>query len=771
MGASQVRLGAMAGPISAMTMAAPANRVEIVVPVYNAPADLRACVESVLRHTTGDYALVLIDDASPDPEVHAYFDELAACGLSKLTLLRNDRNLGFTGTANRGMTRSRADVVLLNSDAIVTAEWLDALRRCAASDARIGTITPFSNNAEICSFPRLCENEVWREGADPERVRAAIDAAAVPYYPDIPTGVGFCFYVRRALIDAIGPFDAAFGAGYGEENDFCLRAHSAGFRNVLCDDAFVLHTGGRSFEGAKEALGVRNTAILLERHPDYLDHVRDYIARDPLKPLREAALTAYDRMFGAPLGVLHVIHGGGGTEAHARALIEGMRGRIRHALATVRGDCWRIEEHRTDGSTLLCEFGRREEEPLEDFLRMLCAAHGVGLVHLHNISGSRERLLDAMPKLGIPYGLTVHDLSFACPTITLHRADGFYCGAVTDVDACRTCLSGQPGFDTIDIARWRQRHASLVAGASFIIAPTRWAADTFRRYFPPADVAVIAHGLPPRMPRKHGATQVVMIPDDEVPTVAVLGAIGPDKGARRIERLASLAAERDARVRFVVVGYLDRQQDAWQSEDGRLTVHGKYDPRELPVLLDYYRASLVLFPSAGPETFAFTLSEAWAASRAVLAPPIGALSERVGDHGAGWVMTEDEWRDESLMLDRILDLLSPYNAVAIENAGARAAQIPIPTLEDMVSATTAVYERAAATATVTHVPVDKRRVAEAFGYRAWTPPARVAPEAAETPPVRSLVRTAQRFRQTPVGRLLYRLMPPRAVDALKARLR
>jgi O-antigen biosynthesis protein len=754
-----------------MTIGAPAMPIEIVVPVYNAPADLRACVESVIRHTTGDYALVLIDDASPDPAVRVYFDELAARGLSKLTLLRNDRNLGFTGTANRGLTRSRADVVLLNSDTIVTAGWLDALRRCAASDSRIGTITPFSNNAEICSFPRLCENEVWPEGSDPERVRAAIAAAAVPYYPDLPTGVGFCLYVRRALIDTIGPFDAAFGAGYGEENDLCLRAHAAGFRNVLCDEAFVLHTGGRSFEGAKEALGVRNTAILLERHPDYLDLVREYIARDPLKPLREAALTAYDRMFGPALGILHVIHGGGGTEAHARALIEGTRSRIRHALATVRGDRWRIEQHRTDGSKTFCEFGRRDEEPLEDFLRMLCATFGIGLVHLHHISGSRERFLDAMPKLGIPYGLTVHDLHYACPTITLHRADGFYCGAVTDVETCRTCLSGQPGLETIDIARWRQRHATLVAGAAFVIAPTRWAADTFRRYFPSADVAVIAHGLPSHAQRKHGATQVVIIPDDDVPTVAILGAIGPDKGARRIERLASLAAEREASVRFIVIGYLDRQQDAWQSEDGRLTVHGKYDPRELPVLLDYYRVSLVLFPSAGPETFAFTLSEAWAAGRAVLVPPIGALVERVGDHGAGWVMSEDEWRDESQMLDRILDLLSPYNAVAIENAGARAARMPIATLEDMVGATTAVYERAAATAGVEHVPVDRPRTAEAFGYRAWTPPVRVALEPVEIPPVRGLARTAQRFRQTTMGRLLYRLMPPRAVDALKARLR
>lgn len=747
--------------------------IDIVVPVYNAPRDLRRCVEAVLEHSGEGYALVLIDDASPDAGVREYFDELASRGLPQLTLLRNAQNLGFTKTANRGMTRSAADVVLLNSDAIPTSGWLDALRRCAASDASIGTITPFSNNAEICSFPRLCENAVWPEGADAEPMRAAIAAAAVPYYPELPTGVGFCLYIRRALIEAIGTFDAVFGAGYGEENDFCLRAHQAGYRNALCDDAFVLHTGDRSFEGSKETLGPRNTALLLERHPDYLDLVRGYIARDPLGALREAALTAYDRMFGAPLGVLHVIHGGGGTEAYVRALVRGTQGRIRHVLATVRGDCWRIEEHRTDGSTMHCEFGRRDEEPLDDFLRMLCAVYGIGLVHLHNISGARERFLDAMPKLRIPYGCTVHDLHFACPTITLHRADGFYCGAVTDVATCARCLAEQPGLERVDIAGWRDRHAALVAGAAFLIAPSRWASDTFRRYFPSAEVTVIAHGASEREGGKHRAVQVVMMPDDDVPTIAMLGAIGPDKGARRIERLAQLATERIARVRLVVVGYLDRQQEAWQSADGRFTVHGRYDPRDLPKVLDYYRVALVVFPSAGPESFAFTLSEAWAAGRPVLVPPIGALAERVAEHGGGWIMQQDEWHDESLMLARILDLVSPHNAAAMRDAGASASRTPVATLEAMVQATTAVYDRATATGSVHHVPVDRPRVAEAFGYRPWTPPLRAAATIAEATPLprAGLATTAQRFRRTTVGRLLVRLMPPRAVDALKARFR
>ncbi|MFI4904670.1 MAG: glycosyltransferase family 2 protein, partial [Burkholderiales bacterium] len=117
--------------------------IDIVVPVYNAPDDVRTCVASVLAHTSQRHRLTLIDDASPDPRIAALFAEIAARALPQLTLLRNAANLGFTGTANRGFEVSRNDVVLLNSDTIVAEGWLDALVRCADADASIGTITPF----------------------------------------------------------------------------------------------------------------------------------------------------------------------------------------------------------------------------------------------------------------------------------------------------------------------------------------------------------------------------------------------------------------------------------------------------------------------------------------------------------------------------------------------------------------------------------------------------------------------------------------------------
>ena len=74
----------------------------------------------------------------------------------------------------------------------------------------------------------------------------------------------------------------------------------------------------------------------------------------------------------------------------------------------------------------------------------------------------------------------------------------------------------------------------------------------------------------------------------------------------------------------------------------------------------------------GPETFSFTLSEAWTAGLPAVVPPIGALVDRVSATGAGWVLTEEEWRSDERMLDRIVAVLDPTKKDAYELAAARA---------------------------------------------------------------------------------------------------
>ena len=106
---------------------------------------------------------------------------------------------------------------------------------------------------------------------------------------EIPTGIGFCMFLSRAALDEIGDFDeAAFGRGYGEENDWCLRASAAGWRHLLCGDLFVFHAGGASFGQDAQALQASAMSVLQTRYPDYNKQIAEFIERDPIEPLRFA---------------------------------------------------------------------------------------------------------------------------------------------------------------------------------------------------------------------------------------------------------------------------------------------------------------------------------------------------------------------------------------------------------------------------------------------------------------------------------------------------
>jgi GT2 family glycosyltransferase len=266
----------------------------VVVPVFNAPRELDRCLRSLWATLPLGAEVLIIDDASTDPELHAVLRAARArCG-PRWRFLRNPENLGFVGTANRGMEACDGDVVLLNSDTEVTDGWLEGLARCLASDPAIATATPWTNNGEIASLPRFCA--VNPVPADRDAIATVLADAGAPEYPDLPTAVGFCMAIARRAIERIGSFDEErFGKGYGEENDFSLRAQAAGLRNVLCDDVYIVHLGGRSFGPLGLRPGDDSMRRLLDLHPDYLDRVQAFIAGDPLAPRRRAVLGALEQ--------------------------------------------------------------------------------------------------------------------------------------------------------------------------------------------------------------------------------------------------------------------------------------------------------------------------------------------------------------------------------------------------------------------------------------------------------------------------------------------
>ena len=265
------------------------SRATIIVPVYQALDDLRRCLQSLERTLPAGTRVLLADDASPDPEIQRLLSRAAEGSKLNICTVRRERNLGFVGNVNRAFAEAaQDDVILFNSDAWGTPGWFEAMLDCADSDPQIATITPWSNNAEICSFPDFCRAAPVPDEAEAARIACAVRDAGQAIYPELPTGVGFCMFIRRAALRSIGDFDeATFGRGYGEENDFCMRAAGHGWRNVLCDNAYVAHRGGASFSPEGHHPGGENLARLNARYPYYNARVADFIRRDPLAPLRQ----------------------------------------------------------------------------------------------------------------------------------------------------------------------------------------------------------------------------------------------------------------------------------------------------------------------------------------------------------------------------------------------------------------------------------------------------------------------------------------------------
>jgi GT2 family glycosyltransferase len=267
-----------------------ANSIDVVIPVYRGLAETRACIESVLASPNlRPSEVVVLDDATPEPELPSWLRGLATAG--RITLITHPENRGFVASANEGMAlRADRDVVLLNSDTEVAPGWLDRLAACVRRDPAIGTATPFSTNATICSYPRTLASNELPAGETTASVDAAFAAANAGRSADIPTAVGFCMYITRRCLDRVGTFDyERYGEGYGEEVDFCMRARRAGFRNVIAADVFVRHVGEVSFgdTGADRRLKAQATVDAL--YPEFQRLLKDFIPADPLRGLRRRA--------------------------------------------------------------------------------------------------------------------------------------------------------------------------------------------------------------------------------------------------------------------------------------------------------------------------------------------------------------------------------------------------------------------------------------------------------------------------------------------------
>ncbi|WP_068635212.1 glycosyltransferase [Thauera butanivorans] len=651
------------------------RKVNVVVPVYKGFDATVRCLRSVLAAPVRTpFELVVVDDAAPEPRLAAWLDGEARAG--RFTLLRNERNCGFVGSVNRGMALHQdRDVVLLNSDTEVVNDWLDRIVRCADADPRVATVTPFSNNGTICSYPF----DGWHGQVPGGLGLGVLDGIFAQTLAgkavDLPTAVGFCMFIRRACLDTVGAFDEeTFGRGYGEENDFSLRAAKAGWRNVLCADVFVFHEGSVSFGSERIELVPRAAAALLALHPDYEQRVSAFMKDDPLRGLRDAIDLARVSVGGdeaeavfverrleycmrhpvadalLPDGadvrpvILHVCHSwGGGTlrwiEDFARAKADSRHLLIRMGasqdalgarieLAEVGGCClmsWSLARPIETTAVAHADYAR--------VFRAIVDGFGVARIIVSSLLGHSLDVFDT----DLPTLVVMHDFHPFCPAMF-----AWFDGPCVSCEAERLadCLARNPHnvlrgkcapAQRIDL---REAYARCLTRETVeIVAPSRSFHARYAELFPVLREKpwhCIPHGIDVGMfPASCGRYDLLQVRTNRL-RVIVPGRLLLHKGA---ELLHAMADELSGFADVLLLG---------AGEGGEAFAHmpnvrviDNYEREELATHAEAFGADVALLLSTVAESFSYTLSEMWALGLPVVATRLGAFEERIRDGGTG----------------------------------------------------------------------------------------------------------------------------------------
>ena len=258
------------------------NCCSVVICIHNALGVLKNCLESIVKHTDlRKHSIILVNDGS-DIETTKYIEDFIAKH-NGFKCIYNEVAIGYTRSANLGLKMAEGDlVVLLNSDTIVTSNWLEKFLYIATTQKNVGIISPLSNAASFQSVPGIKSSSTNTAinklpfGCDQDDLNLLCEKwSKLDLYPRVPFVHGFCFAITRNCINKIGYLDEnAFPFGYGEETDYCVRAVYAGFDNIIDTTTYIFHAKSQSFVTEKRVELMQNG--MLQLHEKYKARIIDH---------------------------------------------------------------------------------------------------------------------------------------------------------------------------------------------------------------------------------------------------------------------------------------------------------------------------------------------------------------------------------------------------------------------------------------------------------------------------------------------------------------
>ena len=614
--------------------------VSVIVPIYNAHDHVDRLLDSI-RLTKPGYPVrwILMNDASPDSRISPLLHAFAATFDGTCQVVDSVVNRGFSQTCNAAMTDAGSDdVILLNSDTIVYDGWARRLLEVAYEDSAIGTATPVSNSAAWYSIfesvtPRNHLNEMLAEIGDP----------SLP----IPAGVGFCLYVKREMLDRVGMFDPVFGKGYGEETDLCLRASAAGYRHALATGVFVYHAGSASMIAANviragEKTVKKHERVVTMRYPEFASTVNEFITSGIMETMGNNLGKRYIvRESGLRPSIALITHenvfaeAGGDIASHIRDLIQELEQDFVFYVITPETTRVRVSGY-VDGilNTFMVN--------ADDIVHMLSDLRP-SIVHIHHLMGFSTSFINALVDWQGPKIYTVHDFYGVCPQYNLVGYRQLYCG-VPEPSECDHCARQLFGTGYSTPAEQRRTFQRLVDSVATVVAPSHSALDVFRKAIsvPEEKTRIIPHAM---VAHKYDLDMKHVFAGLPKPIRGTVNGNGSGKLSLRGHGAKEASLEATAQLRLkeskLRVALIDcNEPDKGTSLIQEIVRACVDEPITFVAFSDVGTADIAIVACNWPETYGYTLSQAWMAGVPVIVGPFGAPAERVVESGAGVVVPE-----------------------------------------------------------------------------------------------------------------------------------
>jgi GT2 family glycosyltransferase len=575
------------------------------------------------------------------------------------SILANERNLGFIGNCNKLFAEvdEHEDILLVNSDIIApNSNWIERLIEHLDSDPLAGTVTPLSNQASIYSFPipNQQQKTIGNLSVDEiDAILSQVNTKNKTHPIETPSCHGFCTLIAHSRLKLKYLFDEAYGRGYGEENDLSCRVILAGMRNIAAPNIYVFHHESISFSIEKEKLINANLEKLNAKYPQYHSNVDKYCRLDPLRQYRNKAILYYIKSHAnQERTILHVSHfRGGGTDKFVRDFVDSNPGMLHLGLRPCLNILGHVELFvLTDDLPLnhqvVAIFTIDELFPIKSSIEpLLCLKR----VILHS-------LIDFLPHGGhfsigfrikklFPVEIVVHDYHWLNSRENLldcsHRYRGpIWTQAICDIDSINSALHANKDLILSEniISRIKQAK-KLFESAEKVIFPSQSARDIVHKCINLCNVndVIQAHDKSDDFAKNLSNQPCLSASSEgEILKVAVIGAIGKNKGFNSLIDLASYISQKNMPIRIILIGYSIDDQALLNT--GIVSITGKYQDKDFPLLANQHNVLCSLFLSQWPETYSYTLSLAFENRLYPFSYGIGAQAGRIRETGFGFVL-------------------------------------------------------------------------------------------------------------------------------------